>query len=157
MIKSYLYYAVVILYVVWCFFLFAANRNYIPGLYVLSAQSYSMYPAIRPTDRLIVLKQPDYKSGDVISFREYDGEKPILVTHRIVGMSGNTYVTKGDTNEAIDAKAVSPAQIIGKQIALISSYETALFIPLVILPFILILGYELTRMVKTLREPSSRR
>lgn len=150
MIKTILYYGFVVIFVLWCLFLFVLNRNVIPGVYVFTASSYSMHPAIHPNNRLLVIRRSEYKTGDIITFRTYEEGKPILITHRIYGTSGNTYITKGDLNEGIDTLPVSDAQIVGKEIAILP-YQF-LFVLTVVIPFITILGCEIIKLLALVKK-----
>ena len=60
--------------------------------------SGSMEPSISVGDLLIVSKQESYEVGDVIVFQ--DGK--IAVTHRIVSISENEVITRGDANNTDD-------------------------------------------------------
>lgn len=60
--------------------------------------SGSMEPAISAGDLLIIRQQSEYKVDDVITYQWGNS----LCTHRIVAMEGNTIVTQGDANNAVD-------------------------------------------------------
>lgn len=66
----------------------------------LVVRSGSMEPTI-PTGGIILVDRGARTPavGSIASFREPDGS---LVTHRIVGLDGSHYVTKGDANSTID-------------------------------------------------------
>ena len=142
--KTVIYYGGVTLFVAWCFFLLILNRNIIPGIYILTASSYSMKPAILPDNRLLVLQQKSYKEGDIITYRIYEKGKPVLITHRINGISGNAYITKGDLNEGIDRNIVSPAQIVGKVLYIFPNGMDSL-LPFICITGAIIIGYELKK------------
>ena len=76
--------------------------------------SDSMYPEITKKDIVVVVKQDEYKVGDIIEYRKGD----ILVTHRIasLGEEPNTFIPKGDANNGVDGP-VSLSQITGKVVA----------------------------------------
>lgn len=76
--------------------------------------SDSMYPEITKRDIVVVVKQDNYKVGDIIEYRKGD----ILVTHRIdsIGEEPNTFIPKGDANNGVDGP-VALSQITGKVIA----------------------------------------
>lgn len=100
------------------------------GQAVLSVLSGSMTPVFRTgdgiLDRTVNLKQAEnLKVGQIITFktgRIYQG-KPMMITHRIVGIATITaqatgrkqrlYVTKGDANNSIDSGMVAPANVVG--------------------------------------------
>lgn len=71
--------------------------------------SGSMEPELSAGDLLIVAKRDGYAVGDVVVFQ--DGR--IAVTHRIISLSDNAVITKGDANNTPDAP-IGPEQIKGK-------------------------------------------
>lgn len=88
-----------------------------PMMIVLSG---SMTPAIRTGDLVIDnqignAEATHLQPGQIISFRPSVGSK--VITHRIAQVTTTAgtvaYVTKGDANNAADANAVAPSQIVG--------------------------------------------
>lgn len=84
---------------------------------VMAVLSGSMEPAIK-TGSVIAIKPSDnYKIGDIITFGEMSKTKT-PTTHRIydirVQEGEPVYVTKGDANNAPDAKEIIGKEIIGK-------------------------------------------
>ena len=75
--------------------------------------SGSMEPTIKTGSIVMTKPASEYKVGDIITFGPYSRTKT-PTTHRIVEISGNTYITKGDRNNAPDAKPVTQREIIGK-------------------------------------------
>ncbi len=85
------------------------------GFGFLTTKTYSMSPTIDPGSLTAVIKSGYYDVGDIISFYDLDEDgNEIIVTHRIVQIGGNVYVTKGDSNPAHDGTKVLPRLIIGK-------------------------------------------
>ena len=87
------------------------------GYTFLQVGSGSMEDEIKTNDIIIdkLLKREDKLDiGDIISFEE---EKSII-THRIISMSGDTIITKGDANNTQD-DPISREQVIGKVIKII--------------------------------------
>ena len=76
--------------------------------------SGSMEPAIRVDDMVIVHKQDFYKLLDVIM---YEGENS-MITHRVVGLRDDSYVTRGDSNNT-DDPAVPAEKVVGKVVCTI--------------------------------------
>jgi len=72
-------------------------------------QSGSMEPAIHTGSVVMIKPASDYKIGDVITFGEVSKTKA-PITHRIYDIKvvdGNpVYITKGDANNAPDAREV---------------------------------------------------
>ncbi len=75
----------------------------------------SMTGTIDIGDMVIVKKTNNYKIGDIITFFQ-DGQT-IPTTHRIVGISGDCYITKGDFNNAIDGDLVEKEMIVGEVVS----------------------------------------
>ena len=76
--------------------------------------SGSMEPEISVGDLLIVAERQSYELGDVVVYQ--DGS--MAVTHRIVAISGDEVVTKGDANNIEDAP-IAVEQIKGEVVAAI--------------------------------------
>jgi len=77
-------------------------------------QSGSMEPAIHTGSVVMVKPASDYKIGDVITFGEVSKTKA-PITHRIYDIKvvdGNpVYITKGDANNAPDARESSKRDV----------------------------------------------
>lgn len=80
--------------------------------------SASMEPTIK-TGSLIFVNTRDRKAetGDIVTFSMSNGTDEVLVTHRVVGTSGNGFITKGDNNDIEDAKILTADQIVGTYVA----------------------------------------
>ena len=82
---------------------------------VLTVLSGSMEPDIRTGSIVVIKPVESYKIGDVITF---GNNKETPTTHRIENMEVTEgrvlYTTKGDANNAPDAKTVMEKDIIGK-------------------------------------------
>ena len=87
------------------------------GVGVAVVLSGSMEPELSVGDLVIVTESEDYAEQDVIVFQQGS----MAVTHRIVSISEEEVITKGDANNAPD-EPISPSQIKGR---------VALVIPLV--------------------------
>lgn len=72
----------------------------------------SMEPTIMADDLIIVADQESYNTDDIVVYQSGD----ILVVHRIVEISDDTVITKGDANQATD-DPIAPSVIKGKVIA----------------------------------------
>lgn len=85
-------------------YMFNANSivgNQLPmpfGYGMLVVMSGSMEPTISQGNLIIVNEPEEYEVDDVVVFQ--DGS--MLVTHRIIEMSGNEVVTQGDANNVTD-------------------------------------------------------
>ncbi len=99
-----------------------SSLRYPGGIRVFTNESYSMSPAITPSDLIIVRKQfpLSYDKGDIVTFYTKDSEgKEQIITHRIYKLGGNVYITKGDANLVPDKNYLLPRLIIGKVIVVI--------------------------------------
>ena len=68
------------------------------GIGVSVVLSGSMEPALSVGDLLIVREQDHYQTGDIVVYQS--GSMPVV--HRIVDISGETVITRGDANNASD-------------------------------------------------------
>lgn len=75
----------------------------------------SMEPAIPVGSIVITKEQSSYEIEDIISFQE-EGS---VITHRIISIDRERYITKGDANNVADAEEVQQKQILGKVILMI--------------------------------------
>ncbi|MFA5789346.1 MAG: signal peptidase I [Candidatus Gracilibacteria bacterium] len=84
---------------------------------VLTVLSGSMEPSIRVGSIVVVKPASEYKVGDVITFGKIS-KTQTPTTHRISEIKNpgatQTFVTKGDTNNAVDAREVRQSEIVGK-------------------------------------------
>jgi len=78
-----------------------------------------MNPSIDTGSITIVRKMDNYEVGDIISYYAIIDKKEEIISHRIMRIGGNVYVTKGDANLGIDEPIVIPRLIIGKVIFII--------------------------------------
>lgn len=79
-------------------------------------QSGSMEPAIMTGDIIFVKHQDAYRVNDVVTFYEIDHR---IVTHRIVSVKSDKFITKGDANRAEDSSQIETRNIIGKTILIV--------------------------------------
>ena len=105
--------AILLILPVVVFTLVSSKTNIIYGIKSFVILTGSMEPNL-PTGSVIYTKPvQNYSKGDIIAFKQADR----TVTHRIVDVKGtNTFVTKGDANNAADNDPVSLDRIIGKQL-----------------------------------------
>ena len=81
------------------------------GIRIYRVGSGSMEPNIHVNDLIIIKKSNNYKVNDVVTYK--DGND--FVTHRIVSISKDQIVTKGDANNVED-KPIKEGSIVGKMI-----------------------------------------
>lgn len=99
--------------VVVAFVLLIAFILYVKLIFFTVVISDSMNPTIEKGD--LVLMQKIYvkpEIGDIITFKVPDVELP--VTHRIVSISGDEMITRGDANPNEDSWRITSSNILGK-------------------------------------------
>lgn len=113
-----------------------------------------MNPSINEGSITIVKRMDGYEVGDIISYYAQINDQEEIITHRIVQIGGNVYVTKGDANLGFDKPIILPRLIIGKVIMIIpylgyiiSFVKSTLGLWIsIIVPAILIIYVELIKM-----------
>lgn len=88
-------------------------RNELPKIFGVSQAiviTGSMEPEISAGDLLIFSEREEYKLQDVVIFRQNDD----YVTHRIVEITDNGFITRGDANNTNDREILDPQLIEGK-------------------------------------------
>jgi signal peptidase len=85
------------------------------GYSLFNVATGSMEPVINQNDIIVVKRQSKYEVDDIITFK---GEGA-YITHRVVAVNGDNFVTKGDANNAKDV-AITKDKIIGKVIKISS-------------------------------------
>lgn len=127
----------------------------------------SMEPAI-PVHSFIVTEAVDPESlqvGDIITFRFTESKlEGALNTHRITSVYEEggqlMFHTKGDANAVEDSEPVSSINVVGKVVFISAALGTVVslfsnplvFFPFVVVPLVLLLGFELVKLVKSTKE-----
>ena len=127
----------------------------------------SMEPAI-PVHSFIVTEAVDPESlqvGDIITFRSTESKlEGALNTHRITSVYEEggqlMFHTKGDANAVEDSEPVSSINVVGKVVFISAALGTVVslfsnplvFFPFVVVPLVLLLGFELVKLVKSTNE-----
>ncbi|MBW2614844.1 MAG: S24/S26 family peptidase [Deltaproteobacteria bacterium] len=98
------------------------NKSY-ERLIQFHFQGFSMYPFLRPGDRLIIKREPygPAKLGDIVLFEDKQSS-PLweLTAHRIVRIiSHNKFITKGDNLLKHDSGIRSSREIVGQAVMLV--------------------------------------
>lgn len=91
------------------------------GLRILSIQTDSMYPVLKPGDLIFdtgVKDTSKLRSGDIITYWTVINGERVLNTHRIENIyDGGGYLifeTKGDKNSSVDPLTVHESEIVGQ-------------------------------------------
>ena len=132
------------------------------GQRLLALQSTSMVPQLPPGSLILIRPEPWYLPGDIVSLWERVNGKDELVTHRIMSVGGNVYVTKGDSNQLYD-RGLTPQRLIeGRMImsipvlgAVVLFFQSKTGLALLMIPITVILCLEFTRLYQVLREKHS--
>lgn len=92
-------------------FILKVDVPMVGGYSALIVLSGSMEPTIMTGEVIVIHAEPEYKLRDILTYR--DGS--ILVTHRIVNVTDDTYTTRGDANNT-DDPPIKKSQAVGKTI-----------------------------------------
>lgn len=87
------------------------------GFSIFEVQTGSMEPDISAGDWVVVKKETNYLINDVITFKKGN----TFITHRIIETYKNTYVTKGDANNAKD-DATAKEMVVGRVVKVLPSF-----------------------------------
>ena len=138
------------------------NKDEVPsvgGVFPLIVLTDSMLPVIESGDLIIcnTLEAEEVKNGDVISFFDPVGNGSSIVTHRVIEITEDdgqlAFRTKGDNNNAEDRALVTASDLVGVykfripavgHVAMFMQ-STAGLIVCVVLPILLIVGYDVIR------------
>ena len=100
--------------------------SYVPPFGLYTIISGSMEPSVHVYDVVVAVNEKDLskiKVGDIITFiSTWDVNYGLTVTHRVVGVSKNSYgeyqfTTKGDNNQDPDGAVVTQQNFVGKVVA----------------------------------------
>lgn len=136
----------------------------ITGNYKLMiVQSGSMTPAIKLGSLVLVKPVSEYKVGNIISFQ--NPENPLQpITHRIaeIKMKDNeqSFITKGDANNAPDQREISKREILGKVLFSVPFIGYAVdfakkplgFMLLIIVPAVIIIYDEIKKIINEVKK-----
>jgi len=138
------------------------NKDEVPnvgGILPLIVLTDSMYPEIESGDLIIdsTIQAAEVKVGDVISFFDPEGNGTSIVTHRVVEITEENgqrmFRTRGDNNNTDDKSLVPGDKLVGiyksriagaGNVAMFMQSTTGLIV-CVLLPIILLVGYDLIR------------
>lgn len=138
------------------------NKDEVPsigGTFPLIVLTDSMYPDIKSGDLIIcnTAEAEDVKVNDVISFFDPAGNGTSIVTHRVIEIVGEdgeiSFRTRGDNNNTEDKELVPTENLVGVYKMRIAGaghiamfmQSTAGLIICVVLPIILLVGYDIIR------------
>jgi signal peptidase len=138
-----------------------SSQNKVPSIFgysVLRIVSNSMADEFVAGDFIIIKKEKkeNLKNGDIISFYSLDPSlNGSANTHRIVELSKDSFVTKGDANSKNDEYKVEYNKVIGKYQGKLNGLfftkiftNKILFFLIVVLPIVAIMIFEIIRVLK---------
>src|SRR5438128_1455960 len=76
------------------FLLITAHTGLLYGIRTFTVLTGSMEPTIHVGSSILTMPTPQYKVGDIITFKR----GALTVTHRIFGIKNGQFITKGDAN-----------------------------------------------------------
>ncbi len=118
-INSRLHKCLVRIYLAYLFIVIIFSLNFFGYIQCFTNKSNSMSPSINTGSIIVVKKSNTYQIGEAISYYAKIDEEESIITHRITGIGGNVYTTKGDANEVADREIVLPRLVIGKVVLII--------------------------------------
>ncbi|MDF2538613.1 MAG: hypothetical protein K0S76_1634 [Herbinix sp.] len=95
--------------------LVSTSANTISAPLLTYVYSDSMEPLIKVNDAFLVWPSGEYKVGDIIMFRPVVLQAP-YITHRIIAIGENGFITKGDNSPYMDQESGEP-EVIAERIA----------------------------------------
>lgn len=109
------------------------------GYTYYSVATGSMKPVISPNDLIFVKITKNISKGDIITFKDNGS----IVTHRLIDINNNKYITKGDANNTSDT-GISKSDIIGKVVYVITPdvIFKGIVVVLIFIIFIVILNFD---------------
>ena len=109
------------------------------GYTYYSVATGSMKPVISPNDLIFVKITKNVSKGDIITFKDSGS----IVTHRLIDINDNKYITKGDANNTSDT-GISKSDIIGKVVYVITPdvIFKGIVVILIFIIFIVILNFD---------------
>lgn len=108
------------------------------GYSVFEVISNSMAPTIKKKDVIVIKKDSKIEKDNIITFKQ--GES--FVTHRVIGVRMNDYLTKGDSNNSND-KPVDKKDVIGEVVVTFKNvglWRDVITSPQVLISLIVTLG-----------------
>lgn len=109
------------------------------GYTYYSVATGSMKPVISPNDLIFVKITKNVSKGDIITFKDSGS----IVTHRLIDINNNKYITKGDANNTSDT-GINKSDIIGKVVYVITPdvIFKGIVVILIFIIFIVILNFD---------------
>ena len=94
------------------------------GFRLFRVGSGSMQPYLKVNDYILVKKSENYEVDDVITYQIKDNE---YVTHRILRVNEDTFITKGDANN-IEDDPINKENVVGKVVLKLGVFSFILYL-----------------------------
>ena len=123
------------------------------GYSTFEVQTGSMADTINPGDWIIVKVTKNVKLDDIITY----SQKGDFITHRIVETYKDSYVTKGDANNAKD-DVINKSQVVGRVVKILPGFgiiRKTFFNPLVLITLLFTL-YSLSYILRTFKNKDNK-
>lgn len=152
-----IYYFLIFLYIFLGFFVIVISNDFANFRFLVNKSS-SMTPSFGPGSLILVKKTDEVKPGDIISFYTQIDGKEEIITHRLMKIGGNVYITKGDANQGIDP-FVRPRLVIGRAVMIIPYFGYLYLIIknhlgiifFILLPAVFFTAIEITKIIKIVK------
>lgn len=128
-------------------FTLLTSRFEIYGMQTFVVLTGSMNPSIPQGSVVYTKAKPEYSIGDVVTYNQEN----VVVTHRVVDVTSEGYITQGDANDSHDSRVVAREDVLGSSlfsvpyvgsfISYIQTFEG--FVLFVIVPGVLFILFEL--------------
>jgi len=161
-------YSIIVAFIVVVAVLLIVSVLPITGNYkIMVVQSGSMAPAIKMGSIVAVKPADDYKIGDVITFGPYTRTKA-PTSHRIYDIKvidgQPVYITKGDANNAPDAREITKRDVLGKVLFSVPYVGFAVdfakkpigFALIIIVPAAIIIGDEIKKIYEEVKKKTAK-
>lgn len=105
-IKKILDIFLILIIIILCTYLVLSKMN---RVVIYNIKTGSMEDNIHVGDHILIIKQDNYKIGDIVTYKKDNG----YITHRIIKIDKNEITTKGDANN-IEDESIDKKKIVGK-------------------------------------------
>lgn len=90
---------VILIYIMHCKYIKQEELIKLFGKSILVVTTGSMNPTIDSEELIIISEKENYEINDIVTYEDKDG---FLITHRIIELNENEFITKGDSNNLKD-------------------------------------------------------
>jgi len=80
---------------------------------IMMVQGQSMLPTILPGSLVVAKAAPEYNIGDIVAYEQRDEDASKIIVHRIIDVSNDGFIIKGDNNPNKDVGYPKEDAILG--------------------------------------------